>query len=122
MARVLVVDDDLTMRELVTLVAEREGHEVFSAVNGVEAVKYLREKRVDLVVTDIMMPELDGFSVVQVAREVQPDAQIVVASAVGEKVPEHLTEAAFRKLGVSRFVPKPFRASALRIAIRQALE
>lgn len=122
MARILVVDDDLTMRELVTLVAEREGHEVFSVENGVEAVKLLRDQRIDLLVTDIIMPEMDGFVVVQVAREVQPDARVIVASAVGEKVPEHLTEAAFRKLGVNRFLPKPFRASALRMAIRQALE
>lgn len=121
MARVLIVDDDLTVRELVTLLAERDGHEVFCAENGIQAVKMLRDHAVELVITDIMMPELDGFGVVQVARKVQPDARIIVASAVGEKVPEHLTEAAFRKLGVDRFVPKPFRAATLRAAIREAL-
>lgn len=122
MARILVVDDDLTMRELVTLVAEREGHEVYSVDNGIQAVKEMRKQAFDLIITDIIMPEMDGFGVVQIAREAQPDARIIVASAVGEKVPEHLTEVAFRKLGVDRFVPKPFRASALRVAIRQALE
>lgn len=122
MARVLVVDDDLTIRELVTLVAERDGHDVVTAANGLEAVKILRDREVDLIITDIMMPEMDGFGVVQVAKEVQPDARILVASAVGEKVPEHLTEVAFRRLGIDRFVAKPFRASALRTAIRQALE
>lgn len=121
MARILVVDDDLTVRELVILLAERDGHEVFSVENGIQAIKMLRDRPVDLVITDIMMPELDGFGVVQVARKVQPDARVIVASAVGEKVPEHLTEAAFRKLGVDRFVPKPFRAATLRAAIREAL-
>ena len=121
MARILVVDDDLTVRELVTLLAERDGHEVFSAENGIQAVKMLRDRAVDLIITDIMMPELDGFGVVQVARKVQPDARVIVASAVGEKVPEHLTEAAFQRLGVDRFVPKPFRAATLRAAIREAL-
>lgn len=121
MARILVVDDDLTVRELVTLLAERDGHEVFSVENGIQAVKMLRDRAVDLIITDIMMPELDGFGVVQVARKVQPDARVIVASAVGEKVPEHLTEAAFQRLGVDRFVPKPFRAATLRAAIREAL-
>lgn len=122
MARILVVDDDPMMRDLVTLVAEKDGHEIFSAEDGVKATLVLRAQPVELIITDIMMPGMDGFGVVQVAKEVQPDARIIVASGVSEKVPEHLTEVAFRKLGVDRFIPKPYRASQLRAAIREALE
>lgn len=120
-ARVLVIDDDLTVRELVTLVAEREGLEVRSADDGELGARMLRDERFDLIITDIMMPGMDGFAIVQLAQRIQPDARVIVASGLGEKVPAHLTETALRQLGVRRFIPKPFRASALRAAIKDAL-
>lgn len=62
MYRILTVDDEERIRALIRKYAEFEGHEVTEAADGMEAVKLCREKTFDIIIMDIMMPELDGFS------------------------------------------------------------
>ena len=86
MARILVVDDDITSLELASLVCEQDGHDVIRAEDGRVAMRDLRIHEVDLVLTDIMMPDVDGFSVVQLARQIQPGIKVIVVSAIGDRV------------------------------------
>ena len=62
MSKILVVDDEMQIRKLIRKYAEFDGHEVFEAENGMQAVTMVRKNEFDAVIMDIMMPELDGFS------------------------------------------------------------
>ena len=84
MYRILTVDDEERIRALIRKYAEFEGHEVTEAADGMEAVKLCREKTFDIIIMDIMMPELDGFSAVREIRKFS-DTPIIMLSARGEE-------------------------------------
>ena len=71
MKRILVVDDEARIRSIIRKYAEFEGHEVYEAGDGMEAVHLCRTAEFDLVIMDIMMPELDGFSAVKEIRKMK---------------------------------------------------
>ena len=68
MSKILVVDDELKIREIIKKYAEFEGHTVTEASGGLQAVSICREQEFDIIVLDIMMPDLDGFSVCREIR------------------------------------------------------
>ena len=84
MYKILVVDDEEKIRRLITKYAEFEGHETVEAADGMEAVRVCRENKFDIIIMDIMMPELDGFSA---CREIKKftDTPILMLSARGEE-------------------------------------
>ena len=99
----LVVDDEARIRELIRKYAVFEGYEVVEASNGMEAVELCRSRAFDLIIMDVMMPELDGFSA---CREIRKTSQVPVLmlSARGEEYDRiHGFE-----LGVDDYVVKPF--------------
>lgn len=112
MYKLLVVDDEARIRELVRKYAEFEGHEVTEAADGMEAVKLCREKSFDIIIMDIMMPELDGFSA---CREIRKSCQtpIIMLSARGE---EYDKINGF-SLGIDDYVVKPFSPKELMLRI-----
>lgn len=81
MYRILVVDDELGIRSIVKKYAEFEGHTVFEAGDGMEAVLLFRELGADIIIMDIMMPELDGFSAVREIRKTS-SVPIIMLSAL----------------------------------------
>ena len=101
--KLLIVDDEEKIRKLISKYAVFEGYEVAEAENGMQAVEMLRDTQYDLVILDIMMPELDGFSA---AREIRGTSQIpiILLSARGE---EYDKISGF-ELGVDDYVVKPF--------------
>lgn len=112
MYSILVVDDEAKIRTLIKKYAEFEGHKVYEAVNGMEAVRLCREKEFDVIIMDIMMPELDGFSAVKEIRKVS-DAPIIMLSARGEEYDKiHGFE-----VGVDDYVVKPFSPRELMMRI-----
>jgi DNA-binding response OmpR family regulator len=109
---ILVVDDEAKIRTLIKKYAEFEGHKVYEAVDGMEAVRLCREKEFDLIIMDIMMPELDGFSAVKEIRKVS-DSPIIMLSARGEEYDKiHGFE-----VGVDDYVVKPFSPRELMMRI-----
>ncbi len=112
MYKILVVDDEERIRNLVKKYAEFEGHEVTEAGDGMEAVKLCRDKRFDIIIMDIMMPELDGFSA---CREIRKTCQtpIIMLSARGE---EYDKINGF-SLGIDDYVVKPFSPKELMLRI-----
>ena len=84
MYRILTVDDEEMIRKLIRKYAEFESHEVTEAADGMEAVKLCREQDFDIIIMDIMMPELDGFSACREIRRIK-DTPIIMLSARGEE-------------------------------------
>ena len=112
MYKILVVDDEERIRQIVRKYAEFEGHEVTEAADGMQAVKLCREKKFDIIIMDIMMPELDGFSA---CREIRKTCQtpIIMLSARGE---EYDKINGF-SLGIDDYVVKPFSPKELMLRI-----
>lgn len=114
MYRILVVDDEAKIRLLIRKYAEFEGHEVTEAENGMEAVRLFRKTpdAFDIVIMDVMMPELDGFSAVAEIKKIASPA-VIMLSARGEEYDKiHGFE-----LGVDDYVVKPFSPKELMMRV-----
>ncbi len=116
---VLVVDDDRVNRMLLTRSLEREGHRVRCAENGLEALELLREEPCDVVLLDIVMPELDGVSLLERIKgdPVLHDVRVIMISGVDE------TDSVVRciEIGADDYLPKPFDPILLRARISAGL-
>ncbi|WP_018133043.1 response regulator [Effusibacillus pohliae] len=119
MAKILIVDDAAFMRMMLKNILAQHGHEVIGeAVTGKEAVEKYQLLRPDLVTMDITMPDMDGIEAVEKIRQLDPDAKIIMCSAVGQEV---LVRKAI-SLGAKDFVVKPFEADRVVSAINQLFE
>jgi DNA-binding NtrC family response regulator len=83
MDSILVVDDEKKMRHILQLMLEREGFKAEQAENGKEALAMLQKKEFGVVITDLKMPEMDGLSLLEEAKKINPDLPIVVITAHG---------------------------------------
>lgn len=117
MYRILTVDDEEMIRRLIRKYAEFEGHEVTEAGDGMEAVRLCRENDFDIIIMDIMMPELDGFSACREIRKTK-DTPIIMLSARGE---EYDKINGF-ELGVDDYVVKPFSPRELMLRVEAVLK
>ena len=112
MYKILVVDDEEMIRRLIAKYAVFEGHTVTEAKDGMEAVKLCREEKFDIMIIDIMMPELDGFSAVAEIKKIASPA-VIMLSARGEEYDKiHGFE-----LGVDDYVVKPFSPKELMMRV-----
>lgn len=116
MARILIVDDEESDRLLAQAILARVGHECFFAHDGDEALYQLRRYTFDVVLTDLQMPEVHGFELITVLRELDPRPALVVMSSTGA-FQLHMAEA----LGAKYTLKKPLDAPLLTDAIDRAL-
>ena len=114
---ILVVDDEFNIRGLIRKYAIFEGYQVTEAANGMEAIEMCRTGKFDLIVMDVMMPELDGFSAVREIRKTS-DVPVIMLSARGE---EYDRLRGF-ELGVDDYVVKPFSPRELMMRIAAILK
>ena len=117
MHRLLIVDDEEMIRKLIRKYAEFEGHEVCEACDGMEAVTKFRNGNFDLIVMDIMMPELDGFSACREIRKTS-NVPIIMLSARGE---EYDKINGF-EIGIDDYVVKPFSPKELLLRINAIIK
>ena len=117
MYHILVVDDEARIRSIIKKYAEFEGHTVTEAADGMEAVHLCRNNEFDLVVMDIMMPELDGFSSCREIRK-HSGVPIIMLSARGE---EYDKINGF-ELGIDDYVVKPFSPKELMLRIEAIMK
>jgi DNA-binding NtrC family response regulator len=110
MARILVIDDAVSILDWLASVLLRAGHEVLIAENPNKGLKRLRETAVDLVITDIYMPDTDGLEVIQQARKLAPGIKII---AMSTRPPGRNMFAAARALGAVHALRKPFTEEKL---------
>jgi len=117
-SRLLVVDDELSMREFLQILFVKEGYAVETAEGGAEAIKKLSGSAFDLVITDLKMPGISGMNVLRVAKEKNPDVAVIMITAYAS--PESVREAL--DLGAMDYVNKPFRVDDLKHVVKAALE
>lgn len=117
MSKILVVDDEFRIRQIIKKYAEFEGFTVKEAVDGMQAIEVCREEEFDLIIMDVMMPELDGFSA---CREIRKFTQtpIIMLSARGEEYDKiHGFE-----LGSDDYVVKPFSPKELMMRVNAVIK
>jgi len=116
-ANVLVVEDDRLNRKLICKVLRNEGHQVFEASDGAEALELLYEQRFDLVITDFMMPKLNGLKLVEQLHALQPRLPIIFITG-------YLSAISGRAIldNVAEVIPKPFELDVLRSSVQRLLE
>lgn len=107
MAKILVIDDDDTVRLSVRLALEDAEHDVDEASNGAEGLDRLKVQMADLVVTDIFMPEKEGLETIDEIRRDYPQVKIIAISGGGRIDPQDYLEIA-KQLGADRVLFKPF--------------
>src|SRR6266498_1296563 len=113
MANVLIVDDELGMRQFLTHLLQREGHNVRVAENGREGMDRLREQTVDLILSDVRMPGMSGIELLRSARELLPEVEVIMMTAFANV---DTAREAFL-LGAYDFVQKPFDNDLLKEAL-----
>jgi two-component system response regulator PilR (NtrC family) len=116
--RVLVVDDERSMRELLAIVLRREGYEVMLAENGRAAIAALEREPVDLLISDIKMPDLSGVEVLRAAKQIDPDILGIMITAFAST--ETAVEA--MRLGACDYLSKPFDIDLLKMKVREKIE
>ena len=117
MYHILVVDDEARIRSIIRKYAEFEGHTVTEVGDGMEAVRLCRKEKFDLIIMDIMMPELDGFSACREIRKVS-DVPIIMLSARGE---EYDKINGF-EVGIDDYVVKPFSPKELMLRVEAIMK
>jgi DNA-binding response OmpR family regulator len=110
-SRLLVVEDDEQLRDLIVQVAAQAGFSSEIAVHGREASKRIAGERFDAMVTDIYMPEIDGIELIRQARALHPGMPIIAISGGGDAVFSPLRVASL--LGAAHVLPKPFAIARL---------
>jgi two-component system, NtrC family, response regulator PilR len=116
--RILIVDDEPSMREMLRIVLRRDGYDVTVAANGTQAIDILKRERVDLLLSDIRMPDLSGVDVLRAAKDVNRDliAFMMTAFASTDTAVEAM------RLGAADYFTKPFSMDEMRLKVRQHLE
>jgi DNA-binding NtrC family response regulator len=120
MAKILLVDDDAQLREMLREILELAGHQVRGAKDGRVALALYRAERADLVLTDLVMPEKEGLETIRELLRHDPRATVIAMSGGGHSTADlNLTMA--EKLGARDTLPKPFSREELLAAVERAL-
>lgn len=117
-ASILVVDDELGLRDLLRCELEGRGHEVGVASDGLQAVEFLRRTEFDVVVTDVRMPGLDGIGVLRAVKELAPETEVIITTGFAEM--EKAIECV--RGGAFDFIQKPFQVGDLLATVDRAIE
>ena len=118
MSNILIVDDEQSYRQLLSLVFESDGHVVRTAMNGRQALETLQAEPADVIVSDVKMPDIDGIEMLRAVRENQPDLGVILMTAFASV---ETAREAF-KLGADDFIQKPFNNEELKVIVKRTLE
>lgn len=118
MAKILIIDDERGMREFLSIMLQKEGHDVTSAGGGKEALEYIAQKTYDIVITDIRMPQITGIDVLKTVKECSPETVVIMVTAYAST--DTAVEA--MKQGAYDYITKPFKIEEIKLIVRNALE
>ncbi len=118
MANIIIVDDEQSYRQLLTLVFEDDGNKIRTAMNGRQALALLEEERADIIISDVKMPDMDGIEMLRAVRETLPDLGVILMTAFASV---ETAREAF-KLGADDFIQKPFDVEELKLIVKKTLE
>lgn len=102
--KILIVDDSKEIRNILSTFLKEEGFKVYTAENGKKALDLIKEKIIDLIITDIRMPEMDGYQLTKKVKEERPRIGIIIMTAYTSIY----TEGDIRKIGADDYISKPF--------------
>jgi YesN/AraC family two-component response regulator len=122
MARILIIDDDALVRQVLKDWLEPRGHEVIEAENGNVGLALFRENPAELVITDIVMPDKEGIETIRELRRDFPDAKIIAVSGGGQLMPGSTCLTLAEGLGVQRTLAKPVNLMELSKTISEILD
>src|SRR5262249_46938497 len=114
----LIVDDELSMRQFLTHLFQRDGHSIRVAENGRKALAMLREQPADVIISDVKMADMGGIDLLRAARELSPETEVIMMTAFANEQTAH---EAFL-IGAFDFVHKPFDNDLLKEKVTRALE
>ncbi len=118
MEKILVVDDEQSLREVLSIMLKRTGYAVTSVVDGEEAIELLNRDMFDLVITDLRMPKIDGMEVLRAAKSASPETVVLIITAFASA--DSAVEA--MKQGAYDYLTKPFQVDEVQLIVRNALE
>jgi two-component system chemotaxis response regulator CheY len=119
MAHILAVDDSASMRQMVTFTLQDAGHEVLEAVDGQQALQVATSKKVDLVLTDINMPNMDGIALIRALRALPQYKFTPILTLTTESAAEKKMEG--KAAGATGWIVKPFNPEQLLAVIKKVL-
>ncbi len=108
MKRIIIIDDDADMRALLRMALEKSGYEVIDLEGGLNLMTYLENQPVDLVITDIFMPDKNGMEIIKECREFSKDLKIIAITAGGDLVPGEFLKEPAKRIGANHTLSKPF--------------
>lgn len=120
MAHILLIDDDQSLTRALRLSLEKLGHAVVEAVDGNQGLAAFKAQPVDLVITDLIMPEKEGVETIRALRKLRPNLPIIAITGGGRGGPENYLSLA-RRFGATQVFAKPFEFSALGEAVTRLL-
>jgi two-component system chemotaxis response regulator CheY len=117
---IMTVDDSASVRMMVNFTLKQAGYEVVEAINGRDAIKKLDSKRIDMLITDINMPELDGISLIKKIREHPSYRFIPIVTLTTESQKEKKSEG--KAAGITGWIIKPFSPDQLIAVVKRCLD
>ena len=116
--RILIVDDEQSMREVLKIMLKKEGYKVATASNGAEAIKQCEKTPFDLVITDIKMPKVNGMELLHRIKDLSPNTKVIMITAFADM------EGAIKSMkeGAYDYIMKPFKIEDIKLAIENALK
>ena len=117
MPKILVIDDEQGIRNLLDTLFRRKGYDVILSANGQKGLELFRREQPDVIVLDLKMPGMDGLTVLQQIRSLDPKKPVIILTGAGTSE----TEQQVRALGVAEFVEKEFSLHRLGDALKRLL-
>ncbi len=115
---ILVVDDEKSMRDFLSIFLRKQGYLVDCADNGKQALEQIRSKNLDLVITDIRMPEMDGMQLLHEVKQTRPDLEFIVMTAFSSTADAIHS----MKMGAYDYITKPFKLEDIKVTIDRAMQ
>lgn len=113
---VLVVDDEEMMRSLLTKILSREGYNILTAEDGLQALEMLREDKIDIVISDMKMPRMNGFELLKHIKDEYPTTGVIIMTAYGDTY----TVKDALLLGADEYITKPFKSFEISLVVERA--
>ncbi len=118
MKRILIVDDEPSMREMLGIMLRKEGFEILAAQSRAQAATLLGQGAVDMVITDVKLPDGDGLEILRHVKAASPETVVIVMTAFGS----HEMNVAAMRLGADAYLTKPFDVEELKLVARRVLD
>ena len=112
---ILVVDDEQTMLSLLEKILSQDGYHVYLATNGREALAVIEKQHVDIIITDVKMPELDGFGLLKIVKNEYPEISVIMMTGYGDTY----TVKDALLLGADEYITKPFRSHEISLVVER---